>query len=85
MPSYIVEDWLCVNRQVIDEKTIEYHIERAEADVKYQTKKHQSLMRSPISHTINEKSSEKDIVVAEEKLATLLAIQRSIKIDKIIT
>ena len=85
MPSYIVEDWLCVNRQVIDEKTIEYHIERAEADVKHQTKKHQSLMRSPISHTINEKSSEKDIVVAEEKLATLLAIQRSIKIDKIIT
>jgi hypothetical protein len=85
MPSYIVEDWLWVNRQVIDEKTIGYHIERAEVDVKHQTKKHQSLMKSPISHAINEKSSEKDITDAEEKLAILLSIQRSIRIDKIIT
>ncbi len=85
MPSYIVEDWLWVNRQVIDEKTIGYHIERAEKDVKHQTKKHQSLMKSPISHVINEKNSEKDITTAEEKLALLLSIQRSIKIDKIIT
>jgi hypothetical protein len=84
MPSYIVEDWLCVNRKVIDEKTIEYHIERAEADFNHQTKKHQSLMRSPISHVINEKSSEKDITTAEEKLAVLQAIRRSIKIGKII-
>jgi hypothetical protein len=85
MPSYIVEDWLWVNRKVIDEKTIGYHIERAEKDVKHQTKKHQSLMKSPISHVINEKSSEKDITTAEEKLALLLSIQRSIRIDKIIT
>jgi len=85
MPSYIVEDWLWVNRQVIDDKTIEYHIERAESDVKHETVKHQSLMKGPISHTINEKSSEKDITDAEEKLATLLAIRRSIKIGKIIT
>lgn len=85
MPSYIVEDWLWVNRQVIDEKTIGYHIERAEKDVKHQIKKHQSLMKSPISHVINEKSSEKDITTAEEKLAILLSIQRSIRIDKIIT
>ena len=85
MPSYIVEDWLWVNRQVIDEKTIGYHIERAEKDVKHQTKKHQSLMKSPISHVINEKNSEKDITTAEEKLALLLSIQRSIKINKIIT
>jgi len=47
MPTYIVEDWLWVSRKVIDEKTIEYHIERAEKDVKHQTKKHQSLMKSP--------------------------------------
>ena len=85
MPSYIVEDWLWVNRKVIDEKTIGYHIERAEVDVKHQTKKHQSLMKSPISHAINEKSSEKDITDAEEKLGVLLSIQRSIRIDKIIT
>jgi hypothetical protein len=85
MPSYIVEDWLWVNRKVIDEKTIGYHIERAEKDVKHQTKKHQSLMKSPISHVINEKSSEKDITTAEEKLGVLLSIQRSIRIDKIIT
>ena len=85
MPSYIVEDWLWVNRQVIDEKTIGYHIERAERDVKHQIKKHQSLMKSPISHVINEKNSEKDITTTEEKLALLLSIQRSIKIDKIIT
>ena len=85
MPSYIVEDWLWVNRQVIDEKTIGYHIERAEKDVKHQIKKHQSLMKSPISHVINEKNSEKDITTAEEKLAILLSIQRSIRIDKIIT
>lgn len=85
MPSYIVEDWLWVNRQVIDEKTIGYHIERAEKDVEHQTKKHQSLMKSPISHVINEKNSEKDITTAEEKLSILLAIQRSIRIDKIIS
>jgi len=85
MPSYIVEDWLWVNRQVIDEKTIEYHIERAEKDVKHQIKKHQSLMKSPISHVINEKNSEKDITTAEEKLAILLSIQRNIKINKIIS
>lgn len=85
MPSYIVEDWLWVNRQIIDEKTIGYHIERAEKDVKHQIKKHQSLMKSPISNAINEKSSEKDITTAEEKLAILLSIQRSIRIDKIIT
>lgn len=85
MPSYIVEDWLWVNRQVIDEKTIEYHIDRAEKDVKHQTKKHQSLMKSPISHVINEKNSEKDITTAEEKLAILLSIQRNIKINKIIS
>ena len=85
MPSYIVEDWLWVSRKVIDEKTIGYHIERAEKDVKHQTKKHQSLMKSPISHVINEKSSEKDITTAEEKLGVLLSIQRSIRIDKIIT
>ena len=85
MPSYIVEDWLWVSRKVIDEKTIGYHIERAEKDVKHQTKKHQSLMKSPISHVINEKNSEKDITTAEEKLAILLSIQRSIRIDKIIT
>jgi len=85
MPSYIVEDWLWVSRKVIDEKTIGYHIERAEKDVKHQTKKHQSLMKSPISHVINEKNSEKDITTAEEKLGVLLSIQRSIRIDKIIT
>lgn len=85
MPSYIVEDWLWVNRQGIDEKTIEYHIERAEKDVKHQIKKHQSLMKSPISHVINEKNSEKDITTAEEKLAILLSIQRNIKINKIIS
>ena len=85
MPSYIVEDWLWVNRKVIDEKTIGYHIERAEKDVKHQSKKHQSLMKSPISHVINEKSSEKDITTAEERLSVLLSIQRSIRIDKIIT
>ena len=85
MPSYIVEDWLWVNRKVIDEKTIGYHIERAEKDVKHQAKKHQSLMKSPITHVINEKNSEKDITTAEEKLALLLSIQRSIKINKIIT
>ena len=85
MPSYIVEDWLWVNRKVIDEKTIGYHIERADKDVKHQTKKHQSLMKSPISHVINEKSSEKDITTAEEKLAILLSIQRNIKIDRIIS
>ena len=85
MPSYIVEDWLWVNRKAIDEKTIGYHIERAEKDVKHQTKKHQSLMKSPISHVINEKSSEKDITTAEEKLALLLSIQRSIRIDRIIS
>ena len=85
MPSYIVEDWLWVNRKVIDEKTIGYHIERAEKDVKHQTKKHQSLMKSPISHVINEKNSEKDITTAEEKLAILLSIQRNIKINKIIS
>ena len=85
MPSYIVEDWLWVSRKVIDEKTIGYHIERAEKDVKHQTKKHQSLMKSPISHVINEKSSEKDITTAEEKLALLLSIQRSIRIDRIIS
>ena len=85
MPSYIVEDWLWVNRKVIDEKTIGYHIERAEKDVKHQAKKHQSLMKSPISHVINEKSSEKDITTAEERLSVLLSIQRSIRIDKIIT
>ena len=85
MPSYIVEDWLWVSRKVIDEKTIGYHIERAESDVKHQTKKHQSLMKSPISHVINEKNSEKDITTAEEKLGVLLSIQRSIRIDKIIT
>ena len=84
MPSYIVEDWLWVNRQVIDEKTIEYHIERAESDVKRETLKHQSLMRSTISRAINEKSSEKDITDAAEKLAALLAIRRSIKISKIL-
>jgi hypothetical protein len=85
MPSYIVEDWLWVSRKVIDEKTIGYHIERAEKDVKHQTKKHQSLMKSSISHVINEKSSEKDITTTEEKLAVLLSIQRSIRIDKIIS
>ena len=85
MPSYIVEDWLWVNRKVIDEKTIGYHIERAEKDVKHQSKKHQSLMKSPISHVINEKSSEKDITTAEEKLSVLLSIQRSIRIDRIIS
>ena len=85
MPSYIVEDWLWVNRKVIDEKTIGYHIERAEKDVKHQAKKHQSLMKSPISHVINEKSSEKDITTAEEKLSVLLSIQRSIRIDRIIS
>lgn len=85
MPSYIVEDWLWANRKAIDEKTIGYHIERAERDVKHQTKKHQSLMKSTISHAINEKSSEKDVKTAEEKLALLLSIQRSIRIDKIIT
>ena len=85
MPSYIVEDWLWVNRKAIDEKTIGYHIERAEKDVKHQTKKHQSLMKSPISHVINEKNSEKDITTAEEKLALLLSIQRSIRIDRIIS
>ena len=58
--------------------------ELAEKDVKHQTKKHQSLMKSPISHVINEKSSEKDITTAEEKLAILLSIQRNIKIDSII-
>lgn len=84
MPSYIVEDWLWVNRIPIDEKIIEYHIKRAESDVKHETVKHQSLMKGPISHTINEKSSEKDITDAEEKLATLLAIRRSIKISKIL-
>jgi len=73
MPSYIVEDWLWVNRMVIDEKTIGYHIERAESDVKHQKEKHQSLMKSAISLT-----------VAEERLALLLSIQRSIKIESII-
>ena len=68
-----------------DEKTIGYHIERAEKDVNHQIKKHQSLMKSPISHVINEKNSEKDITTAEENLAILLSIQRSIKIDKIIS
>ena len=84
MPSYIVEDWLWLNRQVIDDKTIENHIERAEADVKNEIVKHQSLMKGPISHVINEKRSEKDITDAEEKLAILLSIRRSIKIGKII-
>jgi hypothetical protein len=85
MPSYIVEDWLWANRMVIDEETIEYHIKRAEADVKHEMVKHRSLMKGPISHVINEKNSEKDITDAEEKLAILLSIRRSIKINKIIT
>lgn len=84
MPSYIVEDWLWTNRKAIDEKTIEYHIERAEKDVKHQSKKHQSLKNSLPPNVFNEASSEKDITTAEEKLAVLLAIQRNIKIDKII-
>ena len=85
MPSYIVEDWLWANRMVIDEETIEYHIKRAEADVKHEMVKHRSLMKGPISHVINEKNSEKDITDAEEKLAILLSIRRSIKINKIIS
>lgn len=85
MPSYIVEDWLWVSRKVIDEKTIKYHIERAEKDVKHQTRKHQSIKNFLPANAFNEKDSEKDIVVAEEKLSILLAIQRNIKIDKIIT
>lgn len=85
MPSYIVEDWLWANRMVIDEETIEYHIKRAEADVKHETIKHQSLMKALPSHVFNEKNSERDITNAEEKLSILLAIRRSIKINKIIS
>jgi ferredoxin-like protein FixX len=85
MPSYIVEDWLWVNRMVIDEETIEYHIKIAEADVKHETIKHRSLMKALPSNVFNEKNSERDITNAEEKLSILLAIRRSIKINKIIT
>lgn len=85
MPSYIVEDWLWASRKAIDEKTIEYHIDRAKADVKHQTKKHQSLKNSLPANVFNEKNSEKDIFSAEEKLGALLAIQRSIRIDRIIS
>lgn len=85
MPSYIVEDWLWVNRQVIDEKTIKYHIDCSERDVKHQTKKHQSLKNFLPVNVFNESGSEKHIVDAEEKLALLLSIQRSIRIDKIIS
>jgi hypothetical protein len=35
MPSYIVSDWLWANRKPLDEKTIESHIIRKEAEAKY--------------------------------------------------
>jgi hypothetical protein len=35
MPSYIVSDWLWANRKSLDEKTIESHIIRKEAEAKY--------------------------------------------------
>ena len=85
MPSYIVEDWLWANRQAIDEGIVKYHISCAEGDVKHQAKKHQSLKNSLKPNIFNEENSEKAIVAAEEKLAILLAIQRRIKIDKIIS
>lgn len=35
MPSYIVSDWLWVNRKPLDDKTIELHITRKEAEARY--------------------------------------------------
>ena len=42
MPSYIVGDWMWANRRPLDEKTIEAHITRKEAEARYE-----SMAQSP--------------------------------------
>ena len=69
MPSYIVSDWLWANRQHIDEKNADWHIERAEADLAFQKRS---------------RNIESSVEAAEEKLAILRSVKRAARIDRIL-
>ena len=61
MPSYIVSDWLWVNRKPLEDKMIESHIKRKEAEAKYD-----SIVARPGSPTQtleNLKSIRRDLLI----------------------
>ena len=69
MPSYIATDWLWANRQHVDEKNVDWHIERAEADLAFQQRS---------------RNIESAIEAAKEKLAILKSVKRASRIDRIL-
>lgn len=69
MPSYIATDWLWANRQHVDEKNVDWHIERAEADLAFQQRS---------------RNIESAIETAKEKLAILKSVKRASRIDRIL-
>ena len=69
MPSYIVSDWLWANRQHIDEKNADWHIERAEADRAFQQRA---------------RKIDSEIEKAREKLSILKSAKRAARIDRIL-
>ena len=69
MPSYIVSDWLWANRQHIDEKNADWHIERAEADLAFQQRS---------------RKIDSEIEKAMEKLSILKSAKRAARIDRIL-
>ena len=69
MPSYIATDWLWANRQHVDEKNVDWHIERAEADLAFQQRS---------------RNIESAIEATKEKLAILKSVKRASRIDRIL-
>jgi hypothetical protein len=61
MPSYIVSDWLWANRKPLDEKTIESHIIRKEAEAKYDS--FVARPGSPTQILENLKSMKRDLLI----------------------
>ena len=61
MPSYIVGDWLWANRSPLDEKTIEMHIKRKEAETKYDSMVHRP--GSPTQVLDELKALKRDLII----------------------
>lgn len=61
MPSYIVSDWLWANRRPLDEKTIQTHIQRKEAETKYDSMVHRS--GSPTQVLDELKALKRDLII----------------------
>jgi hypothetical protein len=61
MPSYIVGDWLWANRRPLEEKTIETHLQRKEAEAKYDSVVHRP--GSPTQVLDNLKALKRDLII----------------------